>query len=256
VVIETAEELLRRVNEGWRVYPEVKTGRWRAMLGKRSETIAPELSELAQQIYSEQARRRRELGDFREFPTLRSGRGAGGVAEVLKVLGEEYSAILKSVTEKTRWFTDALVNIGWFSTVAAFQFAKVDPKDIPMKVAEFADANNFVRFVVRSLSAMIEASSDSAKAIMEREAELTRYRNALKVMAFIASALRKQLRSVAAQLQIAHNIISRYGLLEEYLSLASQYAMVESLMSLPPPRREAGGEEREVEREEGEVRAG
>jgi len=67
VVIETAEELLRRVNEGWRVYPEVKTGRWRAMLGKRSETIAPELSELAQQIYSEQARRRRELGDFRAF---------------------------------------------------------------------------------------------------------------------------------------------------------------------------------------------
>ena len=248
MVVTSAEELLRRVSEGWRVYPDNRTGRWRIKRNNRFERIARELEDLARKIYVEQqkASKVRE-GEPGESGAVRAqGRGSAGTSEVLRALGEEYAAVVRSITEKTRWFADALTYIGWYSTLAAFQFAKVDPKDIPVKVAEFADVNNFVRFVTENLSAMIEANAEGAKAIMECKRELTRYRNALKVLAYIATVLRKQLRSVIVQLQLAHNIISKYGLLEEYLNLTSQYAVVEALMSIPPAQEGAGGEGKEA----------
>jgi len=247
MVVTSAEELLKRVNEGWRIYPDYRTGRWRISNGRKFEYIARELGDIAREIYVKQrgSSEAKEAG-FGEVPGAvraqeRGSRWSAGTAEVLRALDEEYAAVIRSITEKARWFTDALVNIGWYSTMMAFHFAKVDPKDIPAKVSEFESSDNFVRFVVQNLSAMVEASTGSAKAIMEREKELQRYKNAAKVLAYIVVALRKQLRSLAAQLQVAHILISKYGLLEEYLSLASQYAMVESLMSFTPTQGGGGG---------------
>jgi len=171
-----------------------------------------------------------------------SPRAGAGFSEVLKALGSEYSEIIKAITEKTRWFTDALVNIGWISTMMALQYARVDPKDISKKVEEFQDAGSFVEFVKKNLSAMVEASSDAVNAILERDKELSKYRNAVEMAKVLINVYRSSVKELIKQLEIAKNIITKYGLTEEYVDMLAQRNIVESLIQIPiQPQGEEGG---------------
>jgi hypothetical protein len=239
-VIESAEELLKRVSEGGKVYPDHRTGRWRVALGKKFEYVSRELEDLARKIYVEQRAKAGpeevEGGEGFEEQAPKAPaqprRGWGtGTSEVMRALGEEYAAIIKTVTEKTRWFTEALVEIGWFATMMAFQFARVEPKDIPLKIAEFTESKEFVKFVVRNLNTLIEANYDAAQAIADRDRMNTRLNNAAKFLAFLVAEWRNKALMLAKELQVAHILIEKYGLVNEYLNLVAQFTLIESALA-------------------------
>jgi hypothetical protein len=156
---------------------------------------------------------------------------AEGFREVYRALGQEYADIIRMVTEKTGWFTEALVNIGWWSVLAAFHYVRVEPKDIPRKIEQYKDSEAFVKDVTNYLTAMIQASSDAVNTIMNLQREVERYRNAAKVLAGIVKGLRLQLRNTTQRLEVAQALLSRYDLLEEYASAIAQLAIVELLTS-------------------------
>jgi hypothetical protein len=154
---------------------------------------------------------------------------AEGFREVYRALGQEYADIIRMVTERTGWFVEALVNIGWWSVVAAFQYARIEPKDIPRRIERYRDSEAFVRDVTNYLTAMIQASSGAVNTITNLQREAERYRNVAKVLAGIVNGLRLQLRNTTQRLEVAQALLSRYDLLEEYASAIAQLAIVESL---------------------------
>jgi hypothetical protein len=182
-------------------------------------------------------------------PAARGSPEGGAFRDIYRVLGQEYASILKTVLEKASWFNEALVSVGWWSMIAAFQYARIDPKDIPRRVEQYKDAEAFVRDVTNYLTAMIQASSDAVNTITSLQREAERYKNASRVLAGIVNALRLQLRDTTRKLEVAQALLSRYGLLEEYANAVAQIAIVESiaLMPLKPVeptnhKEEAGGD--------------
>jgi transposase len=153
--------------------------------------------------------------------------------EIYRVLGREYANILETVLEKTSWFNEALVEIGWWSIMAAFQYARIDPKDIPKRIEQYKDAEAFVKDVTNYLTAMIQASSDAVNTITSLQHEVERYKNVARVLASIVNALRLQLRDTTRKLEVAQAILSRYGLLEEYANAVTQIAIIESIAMTP-----------------------
>jgi len=97
-------------------------------------------------------------------------RAVGPTREVTRALDREYARMLQRLTEKTGWFIDAMSEIGWYSTMLAFQYAKVDINRLEEKVSEFRDAGAFADYVKKMLSAMIQASHDAAR-VLELEEE-------------------------------------------------------------------------------------
>lgn len=182
-------------------------------------------------------------------PAPRGSPEGGAFRDIYRILGQEYASMLKTVMDKTGWFTEALVSIGWWSMIAAFQYARIDPKDIPRRVEQYKDAEAFVRDVTNYLTAMIQASSDAVNTITSLQMDVERYKNASRVLAGIVNALKLQLRDTTRKLEVAQALLSRYGLLEEYANAVAQIAIVESiaLMPLKPAEptnhEEAGGGE-------------
>jgi hypothetical protein len=166
--------------------------------------------------------------------------------EIYRVLGREYAGILETVLDKTNWFNEALVSIGWWSMIAAFQYARIDPKDIPRRVEQYKDAEAFVKDVTSYLTAMIQASSDAVNTITSLRREVERYKNASRVLANIVNALRLQLRDTTRKLEVAQAILSRYGLLEEYANAVAQIAIIESI-ALTPLKPAEPTDQKEVE---------
>jgi hypothetical protein len=154
-----------------------------------------------------------------------------GFREVYRALGQEYADIIRMVVEGAGWFTEALVNIGWWSVLAAFQYVRVGPKDIPRKIEQYRDSEAFVRDVTNYLTVMIHASSDAVNTIARLQREVERYRNVAKVLADIVKGLRLQLRNTTQRLEVAQALLLRYDLLEEYANAIAQLAIVESLIS-------------------------
>jgi hypothetical protein len=156
---------------------------------------------------------------------------AKGFREVYRALGQEYAGIIRMVVEGAGWFVEALVNIGWWSVLAAFQYARIEPKDIPRRIEQYKDAKAFVRDVTNYLTAMIQASSDAVNTITNLQREVGRYRGVAKVLAGIVKGLRLQLRNTTQRLEVAQAILLRYDLLEEYANAIAQLAIVELLTS-------------------------
>ena len=166
--------------------------------------------------------------------------------EIYRVLGREYAGILETVLEKTSWFNEALVNVGWWSIIAAFQYARIDPKDIPRRVEQYKDAEAFVKDVTNYLTAMIQASSDAVNTITSLQREVERYKNVARVLAGIVNALKAQLRDTTRKLEVAQALLSRYGLLEEYANAVAQIAIIESI-ALTPLKPAEPTDQKEVE---------
>jgi len=160
-----------------------------------------------------------------------------GISEVMRTLGREYSEILKVTLEKTAWFNKALVEVGWISTLMAFQYARVDPKDVARKVEEFKDPENFVDFVVRHLQAMLQASADAVKAIIERDERIEFLDRVVQELAERAKSYRRAARNISLslgiQLEAARIVLSRYNLLQEYLTTLAELGVAIPTPSVP-----------------------
>jgi transposase-like protein len=179
-------------------------------------------------------------------PVARGSPEGGMTREIYRVLGHEYASLLKTVLEKTSWFNEALVEIGWWSIIAAFQYARIDPKDIPKRIEQYKDAEAFIKDVTNYLTAMIQASSDAVNTITSLQREVERYKNVARVLAGIVNALKLQLRDTTRKLEIAQALLSRYGLLEEYANAVAQLAIIESI-ALTPLRPAEPTDQKEVE---------
>jgi len=92
-------------------------------------------------------------------------------SEVLRMLDREYGHIVSRVTDHVDWFVEALFKIGWYSTMLAFQYAKVPIEELDDYVRKFGSADEFANYVRRQLVAMIQAASDATK-ILELEEEV------------------------------------------------------------------------------------
>jgi hypothetical protein len=202
----------------------------------------------------------RKLGIVREGRSSGETGGGGGDSAktafvgrgdaVQKTLASEYAELVKQLTEKTKWFNQALVEIGFNSLLAAFQYARIDPKEIAEKVEEFKDPEEFVGFVMKYIYAMIEASSESVKAIVERDAKIEKYEKALRILGAMVRAREKVIRDLTRNLQVANAILTKYGLMDEYVAASVQAQLIEQLTipAQPAPqiiqesRGERGGE--------------
>ena len=179
-------------------------------------------------------------------PVARGSPEGGAFRDIYRILGQEYASMLKTVMDKTGWFTEALVSIGWWSMIAAFQYARIDPKDISRRVEQYKDAEAFVKDVINYLTAMIQASSDAVNTITSLQREVERYKNVARVLAGIVNGLKLQLHDTTRKLEIAQTLLSRYGLLEEYANAVAQLAIIESI-ALTPLKPAEPTDQKEVE---------
>jgi len=185
-------------------------------------------------------------GDGGSAKTASVGRGD----MVQKTLASEYAEMIKQLTEKTKWFNQALVEIGFNSLLAAFQYARIDPKEIAEKVEEFKDPREFVDFVMNYIYAMIEASSEGVKAIVERDMKIDKYEKALRILGAMVRAREKVIRDLTRNLQVANAILTKYGLMDEYVAASVQAQLVEQLTIPAQPVPQVAGSS-EGERGEG-----
>jgi transcriptional regulator with XRE-family HTH domain len=209
----------------------------------------PELAEIIERELEKRRGAKSKSGE--EGETRERVRFVGtGISEVLKELGKDYAETVKILSEKRSWFTSVLVDLGFESMLMAFQYAKVDPKDIARKVEEFDNPEKFKEFVRKHLAAMVEASADAVNAILERDKRIRQLENALRVVSAIAAGLKRTVDDLAFKLNIAESLISRYGLHEEYVNALMQANIVHALTRVPlespqePQAQVAQGEER------------
>ena len=156
-----------------------------------------------------------------------------GISEVLKALGREYAETIEKLSEKRSWFTAVLVDLGFESMLMAFQYAKIDPKDILRKVEEFDDPDRFKEFVRRHLAAMIEASADAVKAIVERDKRIQQLENVIRVLSAVSAGLKKTVDDLTLKLNMAEMLISKYNLQEEYVNTLMQANIIHALTRIP-----------------------
>jgi hypothetical protein len=170
---------------------------------------------------------------------------AAGMAQTMRTADQMAADVFRAIAEKVAWWSEALVNIGWLATLAAFQYARIDPKDIPQKVSELASADEFVGFVSSYLFAMIQASGDAVNAIVERDERIRKLENVLKVVAVTYQQMKRNIRELTRRYEIAVGILSRYGLIDEYTDAIMRYSIAETILTAPaevPAVPEQGGE--------------
>jgi transposase-like protein len=210
-------------------------------LGKSMSTVnklAGRFVEVYRKIFGESEvkteaveKKPRETKETRE-PRVRGS----GINEVLRVLGQEYAEVIKHVTEKVDWFTDVVVDIGFYSVIAAFQFARVDPKTVLEKIEGFKDPEEFKKEVLKYLEAMIRAGTEGAETIKRLQDEVNRL-NALlilykKTLAYVAEQrdqLISTLNKVIGYLRTALSIMNQQQIRRFYESTM----LTEIIMSLP-----------------------
>jgi hypothetical protein len=156
-----------------------------------------------------------------------------GISEVMKALGKEYAETIEKLGEKRTWFTSVLVDLGFESILMAFQYARIDPKDIPRKIEEFDDPEKFKEFVRKYLAAMIESSTDATNAILERDKRIKQLETALKVITTLFGGLKRRVEELALKMNIAEMLISKYGLQEEYIQMLMQADIINALTRIP-----------------------
>jgi hypothetical protein len=152
-----------------------------------------------------------------------------GTSEAVRALGKDYAETIEKLSEKRSWFTNVLVDLGFESMLMAFQFAKIDPKDIPRKVEEFDNPEKFKEFVRKYLTAMIEASSDATSAILERDKKIRQLENTVKIAAELLKAQKRVIEELLLKINIAETLISRYGLQDEYIQTLMQANIIQVL---------------------------
>jgi len=94
---------------------------------------------------------------------------------------------------------------------------------------------------------MVEAGFNAAQAIAERDKMITRLNNAAKFLAYLVAEWRNRALKLAKERQIAHILIEKYGLINEYLTLYSYYTLIENTFSTPPQKPKPSEEVKEGE---------
>jgi hypothetical protein len=90
--------------------------------------------------------------------------------QIARTLDHAYSELISQLTEKTSWFNQTLTEIGFYSTLLAFQAARIPPGKIPEQIEKFKDAEEFTKYVKNQLASLMIAVQNSER-LLELEDE-------------------------------------------------------------------------------------
>ena len=90
--------------------------------------------------------------------------------QIARTLDHAYSELISQLTEKTSWFNQTLTEIGFYSTLLAFQAARIPPGKIPEQIEKFRDAEEFTKYVKNQLASLMIAVQNSER-LLELEDE-------------------------------------------------------------------------------------
>ena len=85
-----------------------------------------------------------------------------GAVPPLKILDEGYASALTHLTTKMDWFSEVMMEIGFSSTMMAFQSAQIPIDDAFDRITDFReDASEFVSFVLKYQKALWQAKDEA-----------------------------------------------------------------------------------------------
>jgi hypothetical protein len=140
-----------------------------------------------------------------------------GISKGVKKRGKDYADSIEKLGEKASRLIDVLIDLGLNSMLMAFQYANIDPKDILGKVEELEDPDKLKEFVRKHLVAMVEASTDATKAILEREEKIRQLEADLKASHAEIESMKKINKDLSYKLRIAEMLIAKHDLQAEYV---------------------------------------
>lgn len=178
----TEEELRELVARGARVGRSVEKGGGEFFYvyvpwERRVRRVPKHLSEVARQLAGQQGDPQPQRAEGAPQAAAAAVRARGD--DVLRELARRYSELVRVVGEKAEWWTRALTDIGFYATLAALNFARVDPEEFAARVKGFRSAEEFSSFVLGYLDAMVKAGGDAAEQVsrlQDRVRELEAFR--------------------------------------------------------------------------------
>ena len=194
---DVKEFILGALNAGWKptgVYPV--GGKWRLIFTRQkkqktrvfaSEEEAQEALEYARSLYEE--RERLEKGPEHDI-------------ELWWTRIRDSQPLLKGIVEKVSWMQDAIYDLGFFSLLVSMQTAKVTPENLYQLVERFRDKDEFLRYAMRHMVALLEASRDAAR-ILELEDRARLLAAQLEFTKWVAERLREERDTILLDLRTA-----------------------------------------------------
>lgn len=135
-----------------------------------------------------------------------------GAVPPLKILDEGYATALTHLTTKMDWFSEVMMEIGFSSTLMAFQSAKIPIDDAFDKIGDFRDdAGEFITFVQRYLRALWKAK-DEAGALVALEEDLEKARMKLYMTLQAVNSLKSQRDEWHIKAKMALSCLDETGL--------------------------------------------
>jgi len=226
--IEDKNELIRLVENGWKLYYDQRHDRFRAYdpYTKKMIRISRSLNDIAKQLYKEMKKKKRSK-------ELRIEKVATddtvGVKNVFKRLGEHYGEITSILVRRANWYVKALLKIGWHTLFYVLQLIKMDPAEFSRKLNELDDPDKFADFIISNLYNLVIAGAEGSKAIIEKENELKKCVDENKRLQETVDRLRQRVEALERMLRAAEYTLLLHGLQEEYGKIFLAQKFLESI---------------------------
>jgi hypothetical protein len=223
---EFSDPLLNRLKELVLHSPDITLAEAAAEVERTPESLVDHVkAELAR--IEERQRAREELGEEEEegerpppaprrpYQRLR--------VQIARTLDQEYAHLISQLTEKTGWFNQVLTDLGFYSTLLAFQAARVPPAKIPEQVEKFRNPEEFTRFVKDQLSALMRAVQESER-ILDLEDQVRDLEAENELLAATLEQAIEQASSLATLLKVAMALMPPQSLRQFLLVAAASSA--------------------------------
>jgi hypothetical protein len=226
--IENRNELIRLVENGWRLYYDQRHDRFRAYdpSTKKMIRVSRSLNDVAKQLYKEMKKKKRSKDLMIEKVATDD---TVGVKDVFKRLGEHYGEITSILVRRANWYVKALLEIGWHAMFYVLQLIKMDPAEFSRKLNELNDPDKFADFIISNLYNLVIAGAEGSKAIIEKENELKKCIDENKRLQETVDRLRQRVEALERMLRAAEYTLLLHGLQEEYGKIFLAQKFLESI---------------------------
>jgi hypothetical protein len=226
--IEDKNELIRLVENGWRLYYDQRHDRFRAYdpSTKKMIRVNRSLNDVAKQLYKEMKKKKRSKDLMIEKVATDD---TVGVKDVFKRLGEHYGEITSILVNRANWFVKALLEIGWHAMFYVLQLIKMDPVEFSRRLNELNDPDKFADFISSNLYNLVIAGAEGSKAIIEKENELKKCVDDNKRLQKTIERLRQRVEALERMLRAAEYTLLLHGLQQEYGKIFLAQKFLESI---------------------------
>lgn len=204
------EEAMKLLEEGWRPYPNVHEDKTRG----RFEVALRSPDGSKRRRYKFKGEGARERAEEFLAAILKGYEAEGG--EEVKGRGERPMSnielwwtkvqrerpLIQGIVEKVGWMQDAIYDVGFAALFVSLQFAKVRPDEVYSLLERFRDKDEFIRYVLQHLGALLESSKDAAR-ILELEDERRALTVQLEFAKWVLEKLKEQRDEALMDLRMA-----------------------------------------------------